>query len=473
MLKKKTDQVKRKASLKSGFILLLCAPLALQALSVAVLLFLLSQKENLEVIQFAKSTVPAIVSLSLFLNILVVAFLASRFSKTIADRFVTLTDNVERFRRQEKLHYLQEGDDELAALDQSFHEMAAALSESIARERDLIESAASIICSIDGELIIQSINPAAQKLLGFKIPQLVGNSVLHLLAAQAQELLLETLYQVRYSASESVIELQMRTAGGAFIESFWMIKWSKDKSTWICLIQDISERKLAENMRQQIVNMVSHDIRSPLSTINLIFASLQTGGYGQLSPKAIELTQSGERACARLLTLTGDLLALDRLESGMLTLDYGEIMIDELFANVVSIMAAVAEKEKVLIKHQKSGLVVIADRERLGQILINLLANAIKFSHPQGSVYLNASVVGANIEIVVKDHGIGIEAHNLPFIFDRYRQVHSAETSGKGGSGLGLAIAKALTELHGGTISCTSEHGKGTCFYVLIPQNHF
>jgi len=463
--------VERKTSLKTRFILLICLPLAIQALSVAIVLGCLSQVENLEVIQFAKSTMPLVVCGALLLNAAMVAVLGLQLFKTISDRFMVLTDNVARFRLQEKLHYLQEGDDELAALDQSFHEMAAALGESIARERDLIESAATIICAIDGEFVIQTINPAGEKLLGFKSQQLMGNSVLNLLGAPEQELLLETLYQVRYSASESVLELQMKTAGSSFIDSFWMIKWSKE-STWICLIQDISERKLAENMRQQIVNMVSHDIRSPLSTINLIFASLQTGGYGQLSEKAIELTQSGERACAKLLTLTGDLLALDKMESGMLSLDYAEVDLDELFAGVVSMMSAVAEKEKVVLKHQKCSLILIADRERLGQIFINLLANAIKFSHPGGSVYLHATLVQANIEIVVKDHGIGIEAHNLPFIFDRYRQVRSEETKKKGGSGLGLAIAKALTELHGGTINCTSEFGQGTCFYVSLPQNH-
>ncbi len=463
----------RKTSLKTQFILLICLPLAIQALSVMIVLGWLSQVENLEVIQFAKSTVPMIVCGSLLLNVTLVAFFGLRIYKNVGERFMVLTDNVARLRRQEKLNYLQEGDDELAALDQSFHDMASALGESIARERDLIESAATIICAINGEFVIQTINPAAEKLLGFQISQLMGNSVLNLLGAPEQELLLETLYQVRYSASESELELQMKTAGGTIIDSFWMIKWSKDKGTWICLIQDISERKLAENMRQQIVNMVSHDIRSPLSTINLIFASLQTGGYGQLSEKAIELTQSGERACAKLLTLTGDLLALDKMESGMLSLEYAEVDLDELFTNVVSMMSAVAEKEKVVLKHQKCSLILIADRERLGQILINLLANAIKFSHPNGTVYLHASLLAGNIEIVVKDHGIGMEAHHLPFIFDRYRQVRSEETKKKGGSGLGLAIAKALTELHGGTITCTSEHGQGTCFYVTLPQNHF
>lgn len=459
-----------KTSLKSRFILLVCVPLALQAVIACIVVFWLLQMESIVEFHTTKEVLALLVGGGLLVNLGLVAFLGLQLGKDISDRFAILTDNVERFRRQEKLNYLQGGDDELAILDQSFHEMAAALNQAIGRERDLIESAASIICAINGEFVIDTINPAAEKLLGFTPQQLIGSSVLGLLTTEGQELLLETLYQVRYTGSESVLEIPVKPQNGSLIDSFWMIKWSKDKNVWICVVQDISERKLAENMRRQIVSMVSHDIRSPLSTINVIFASLQMGVYGALSPKALELTQSGERACAQLLNLTGDLLALDRLEAGMLVLEFTEVDLDQQFAGITGMMTTIAQKARVIIKHHNSGLKLIADRDRLEQILTNLITNAIKFSQPGGVVHLHASQVDSDIEIVVKDQGIGIAENQLPFIFDRYRQVRTTDATKKKGSGLGLSIAKALTELHGGTITVSSEVGKGTSFYVRLPM---
>ncbi len=459
-----------RTSLKSRFIRLVCVPLAIQAIIACIVVIWLLQMESIVEFHTSKEVLALLVGGGLVVNLALVAFLGMQLGKDISDRFAILTDNVERFRRQEKLNYLQGGDDELAILDQSFHEMAAALNQAIDRERDLIESAASIICAINGEFVIDTINPAVEKLLGFTPQQLIGSSLLGLLTTEGQELLLETLYQVRYSGSESVLEIPLKAQSGNLIDSFWMIKWSKDKNHWICVVQDISERKLAENMRRQIVNMVSHDIRSPLSTINVIFASLQIGVYGALTPKALELTQSGERACAQLLNLTGDLLALDRLEAGMLVLEYSEVDLDQQFASINSMMSTIAQKARVIIKHHNCGLKLVADRDRLDQILTNLLSNAIKFSQPGGVVHLHASKVDDDIEIVVKDQGIGIAENHLPFIFDRYRQVRTSDATKKKGSGLGLSIAKALTELHGGTITVASEVGKGTSFYVRLPM---
>lgn len=459
-----------KTSLKSRFILLVCVPLAVQAVVACIVVFWLMQMESIVEFHTTKEVLALLVGGGLLVNLGLVAFLGLQLGKDISDRFAILTDNVERFRRQEKLNYLQGGDDELAILDQSFHEMAAALNQAIGRERDLIESAASIICAINGEFIIDTINPAAEKLLGFTPQQLIGSSVLGLLTTEGQELLLETLYQVRYTGAESVLEIPVKPQNGSLIDSFWMIKWSKDKNLWICVVQDISERKLAENMRRQIVSMVSHDIRSPLSTINVIFASLQMGVYGALTPKALELTQSGERACAQLLNLTGDLLALDRLEAGMLVLEFTEVDLDQQFASINGMMTTIAQKARVIIKHHNSGLKLRADRDRLDQILTNLITNAIKFSQPGGVVHLHASQLDSDIEIVVKDQGIGIAENQLPFIFDRYRQVRTTDATKRKGSGLGLSIAKALTELHGGTITVSSEVGKGTSFYVRLPM---
>ncbi|MBA4079259.1 MAG: hypothetical protein C0508_29795, partial [Cyanobacteria bacterium PR.023] len=149
-----------KTSLKSRFIRLVCVPLAIQAIIACIVVIWLLQMESIVEFHTSKEVLALLVGGGLVVNLALVAFLGMQLGKDISDRFAILTDNVERFRRQEKLNYLQGGDDELAILDQSFHEMAAALNQAIARERDLIESAASIICAINGEFVIDTINPA-------------------------------------------------------------------------------------------------------------------------------------------------------------------------------------------------------------------------------------------------------------------------------------------------------------------------
>jgi PAS domain S-box-containing protein len=429
----------------------------------------LLQPELVESLGLSSSSLAVLLFVTTFVNIIVVIFVGPKIGKDIGDRVEIVTENVARFRRHEKLHYLEDGDDEMAQLDRSFHEMAAALNEAIDRERDLVDNAASIICAITGELQLQAINPAVEKLLGHKPDQLIGSSVLELAIADGQELLVETLYQVRYSGTETTLELPLHTASGAVIQSYWMIKWSKEKNTWICMIQDISQRKIVEAMKQQMVNMVSHDLRTPLSTIQVIFALLQSNRFGAFNAKGIELLISGERACKQLLNLTNDLLALDRLEAGKVDLEYIEVELDHQFRNIVSVMEAVAEKQHIKLQYQESGLKLVADGDRLDQMMTNLIANAIKFSHPNGVVLILASQKGAFIEIVVQDHGVGISDKHLPFIFDRFQQVRVSDAKEKKGSGLGLAIVKALVELHGGSVGCVSEVGQGSSFYLRLP----
>jgi len=165
-----------------------------------------------------------------------------------------------------------------------------------------------------------------------------------------------------------------------------------------------------------------------------------------------------------------DILDFDKLESGMLEIRKEKVPVLEVFDAVLETMQTIAEKKNVHLSLSGASATVFADRERLVQIIANLVSNAIKFSPNGGTVSLGAEESYSYVELTVADQGRGVPANMTAVIFDRFRQIERGDMTERRGTGLGLAICKQLVELHGGTIACSSEPGKGSLFTVRLPK---
>jgi signal transduction histidine kinase len=170
-----------------------------------------------------------------------------------------------------------------------------------------------------------------------------------------------------------------------------------------------------------------------------------------------------------MTTLINDLLDMDRLEAGMLVLNKSNISLSTSFDQAIHSVKPIADKRDVEIVVVPSDVTVLADPDRVIQVLVNLLSNAVKFSAQGGKVTLSALGTTSGVEISVADEGRGIPPNMLDSIFDRFRQVRASDAQESRGTGLGLAICKALVELHGGTILVRSEIGKGSVFTFTLP----
>jgi PAS domain S-box-containing protein len=227
-------------------------------------------------------------------------------------------------------------------------------------------------------------------------------------------------------------------------------------------------RKLDE-ARNQFLAIVSHELRTPLTSI-VSFSELIKGEADGLTPEGVKFLDIIERNADRLHRLVGDLLMLDRLEAGALPLDLAPVSIADLAAEAVRSAASAAAKQGIAIEVRTGdGPLVAADHRRLTQVLDNLIANALKFSHRNRRVLVTAGYDGGQWRVDVTDTGIGIPPEEAGQLFSRFVRASNARTAGLPGTGLGLSIVKVLTEMHGGHVAVASTLGRGSTFSVFLP----
>lgn len=236
----------------------------------------------------------------------------------------------------------------------------------------------------------------------------------------------------------------------------------------------VDELYEAQKTKQYLLSMVSHDLRSPLTSVQGLLTLLSSGALGQIPDKAQNRIESAESEINRLINMTTDLLDVERLATGTLQMHLDETPAMEIVDASLDSMNTLAEQHKVTLKAESTDIKVKADKDRLIQVLVNLLSNAIKFS-PAGSaieiaVRQNTDEQGRSLaNFSVTDSGRGIPLDFQEKIFDRFQQVDESDSREKGGRGLGLAICKSIVDAHGGSISVSSEPGKGSTFTFRIP----
>jgi PAS domain S-box-containing protein len=257
--------------------------------------------------------------------------------------------------------------------------------------------------------------------------------------------------------------------GRTFECDYWPVMVAGRYRGDIWLAWDMSERKALEEQRAQFVATVSHELRTPLTSI-VSFIELIRAEAGGLSKDGTHFLDIIQRNAHRLLRLVGDLLLLSRVESGSMPLELAPVSIPEVMAEAVRDASAVAAGFGISLDVSVgAGPEVQADQLRLLQVLDNLIANAVKFSHPGDQVRVGAAWDGRAWRIDVTDSGIGIPPGELGQLFDRFVRASNARASGRPGTGLGLSVVKAIVELHGGRIGVDSTLGRGTTFSVYLP----
>lgn len=222
-----------------------------------------------------------------------------------------------------------------------------------------------------------------------------------------------------------------------------------------------------------LLSVVSHDLRSPLTSVQGLLTLLSAGAFGVIPDKARERIASVESDLTRLTRLINELLDAEMLVSGKLIMRRQLIDVQDLFDAAVGSLSGLALQQKVHLSVIKSNLQLHADKDRLVRVLVNIVANAIKYSPKGATVVLSAEFNGDSVILRVKDSGRGIPTKFQKTIFERYQQVSEGDWSEKGGVGLGLAISKSIVEAHGGNIGVESLKGAGSTFWVSIPVSAF
>lgn len=451
--------------------------------------------------QEARKKVQNVVIIGFGISVAIVVVLGILFSRFITKRFQVIIDNACRMTIGQPLLPRLRGDDELAALDDIFHKMNFAISNANERERALIDNAIDVICSVDREMRFMDVSPSVMNVLGYRPEELRGKRIADLLAEDTAEatnhaiqdcLAAEAKLKMRsgpnvktvskdtngrqssgsQEAIEAIvkIETKMKRKDGSIVEMLWTGSWSGTDKVLFLVMHDVTERKAAERLRQEVIQMVSHDLRTPLTTISAFLELLRTRQLdSSFSDRMRSLQNAAERSTSNMMTLISDLLDLEKLGAGMLELHKRGFDVDSVIEEARESVAGLAHEHGTVIQCVPSGRWIDADQDRIRQILVNLLSNAIKFSGSEGRILVSVQSIEGWMRINVSDNGRGIPPERIDMVFDRFSQVNSNDTAEKRGSGLGLSICKALVELHGGTISVTSELGKGSVFSFTLP----
>jgi len=239
----------------------------------------------------------------------------------------------------------------------------------------------------------------------------------------------------------------------------------------VAIFNDITEIRSVERMKTAFVSTVSHELRTPLTSIKGFISTLlaDTEGYYDQETQR-EFYQIIDTECDRLTRLISDLLNVSRIEAGRaLDLNPKPVQLAPLIEKVLSVQRSYTTKHDLKMELDGDLPVIIADEDKVDQILTNLVNNAIKYSPKGGDVVVKGRADGDGVVISVSDQGMGIPKDHLPKVFDRFHRVDNRDTREVGGTGIGLYLVKHLVEAHGGQITVESEVGKGTTFTFTLP----
>jgi PAS domain S-box-containing protein len=239
---------------------------------------------------------------------------------------------------------------------------------------------------------------------------------------------------------------------------------------FVAQIQDITARKHLERAKSEFLAMVSHELRTPVTAVRGSLGLLEAGKAGELPPKAQSLVTLANRNADRLQRLISDLLDIEKIESGTFSYDRTLLDVDALVAGIVEEMTPYADQFETAVAVKSSSLNVrlIADRERIGQVVANLISNAVKFSPKGKTVDVTLEHSPERVRVKVADYGSGIPAEFHGMIFQKFAQANASGSTRKGGTGLGLSISKAIVEAHHGAIGFDTS-ASGTTFWFELP----
>ena len=236
----------------------------------------------------------------------------------------------------------------------------------------------------------------------------------------------------------------------------------------LVLVQDLTELKGLQTMRRELVGNISHEFRTPLAGIKAMVETLQGGAIDDQTAASDFLSRI-EAEVDRMAQLVAELTELSRIETGRVELELEPVNLNLLVEEVITQLKPQAERQGLSLKNElAAGLPPVqAHKERIRQVMVNLMHNAIKFNRPGGSVSAATKRFADTVVIEISDTGTGIANDDLPRIFERF---YKADRSRAGqGTGMGLAIAKHVVEAHGGKIQAQSEEGKGSTFSFSLP----
>jgi two-component system phosphate regulon sensor histidine kinase PhoR len=360
--------------------------------------------------------------------------------------------------------------DEISQLGQVFNTMAVRLNTQIndlkaerATFEAVLQKMTDGVLIVDAKGLVQLVNPAAEKMFTIKSDFSVGKPLIEVVRHHQPA----DMWQ-RCQATGEPQSVDFEVGHRLSLQGIATSLSPAIPGSTLLLFQDLSRQRQIESMRRDFISNVSHELRTPLAALKALTETLQSGALED-PPAARRFLNQMETEVDSLSLMINELLELSRIESGRVPLNLASTRPIDILNPAYQRLSLQAERAGVSFNLDCSADLppVLADAIRIQQVLVNLLHNAIKFTSAGGQVTVSATQQGQAVRFAVADTGIGIDADDLPRIFERFYKVDRSRATS--GTGLGLAIARHLVEAHNGRIWVESEVGQGSTFYFTLP----
>ncbi len=410
--------------------------------------------------------------------IILVAVISLIVSKRISNPLVELKRGAERFAKGELKHKLQiSASYEIGALANAMNQMAAQLDERIStielqrnEQNAVLSSMVESVIAVDMNGNLMSANQAAEKLFGINLKTLEGRNIQE--AVRNSDFL---QFVTRALDSHEPIEedIILKDDGERFLVAHGTtIRNSSKKSIGaLVVLNDVTHIRRLENIRRDFVANVSHEIKTPLTSIKAFVETLLDGAVNN-PDEADRFLKIIAKQANRLNAIIEDLLTLARIEQSgkeLEILTQNVKITDIIQVAIQTCKVKASEKNIDLTLDCDDSLSASLNPQLIEQALVNLIENAIKYSEPNSAVKISAHVKSSKLLISVSDHGCGISKEHHDRLFERFYRVDRARSRKLGGTGLGLAIVKHISKVHGGDVSVESALGKGSAFSIELP----
>lgn len=352
-----------------------------------------------------------------------------------------------------------------------------ALQDSEQRIRAILDTVDDGVLTIDRFGRVETLNPAAAELFGYRPDEVVGQNIKMLMADTYERQHDSYLRRYLDTGEAKVIGIGREVEGRRKDGSLFPMELAVTemdlggRRMFTGTIRDITERREADRKKNEFVSTVSHELRTPLTSIVGSLGLVTAGAVGEIDEEARGLIEIALSNSQRLVRLINDVLDIEKIEAGSMDFKLEPIALAEILERTVVENRGFGQEYgiELTFDNQAPDAIVLGDQDRLIQVYTNLISNAVKYS-PQGrTVDISLRRHGAGVRVLVQDRGPGIPAEFQDRLFDKFAQADSADGRLRGGTGLGLNIAKAIVEQHGGKIGFETEIGEGTIFFTDLP----
>ena len=431
--------------------------------------FIIYIYDNRETVSDLNGQLFLIIVQALLVGLLISVLLSFLLSKTMITPIEKLTEGAERVAAGDFSSAIQvESSDEIGVLTTTFNDMASVLEETIQaveHERNKLDTLflhmADGVVAFAGDGSIVHCNPATSRMLESDVEHLDYDRIFGAIIPLEE---LKKLQKPNYKKTE----LHVR---GRFLEVSFA-PFDQDSGTGILsVIHDVTAQRKNEEMRKEFVANVSHELRTPLTNVRSYAETLRdTDDIPAETANSFLDIIIGETD--RMTHIVGDLLTLSRLDSGRADMKMLRFHFGEAIGSVCRAVELEAQRHgHTLIRDYSTEELpmIVGDRDRLEQVMMNVIGNAIKYTPDGGTIRVTAGSLKDQVWMEVSDNGIGIPRSDWDRIFDRFYRVDKARSRESGGTGLGLSIAREIVQRHGGTIGLTEHEGPGTTVRIVLP----